>query len=1211
MGKPSARRIAAWLAVLQVGLLTASLIGPAVGPFKLPVAEVQAAPAGTALTLNGSSQYATVGTTSTLRSSSFTLELWFKRAAGGVTQNTGSGGVTAYPLITKGRAEAETAAADVNYFFGIDATGHLAADFEEAQVAAGGTTPGLNHPITGSGTVPASDTGWHHAAATYDGTTWRLYLDGNLDGTLAVSRAANVATAVVTAIGSSWGTAGNNPLGFFSGTIDEARIWNIARSQAQIQASKNPRDHRADHQPDRRLEPERGHRLQPRRQLTATRSSARPSPRRRGSPGLMSLVTVPSPSTARSQYATVGTTSTLRSSSFTLELWFKRAAGGVTQNTGSGGVTAYPLITKGRAEAETAAADVNYFFGIDATGHLAADFEEAQVAAGGRPRPQPSDHRHRHGEPATPAGTTPRRRRTARRGGCTSMATSTGRSRRPGSPRREPGHDRPSGGPDVGRRQRSAGFFAGTIDEARIWNTARSRRRSRPPRTSRSLRRPGWSALEPQRGQRQQRAQQRRGRAIGTIIGGPAWIDGFARRAPPPAPPVRRRRPNAATDVARPPTLDVIASDADGGDLDVAFFGRPLASGTSQLIGTHDRVASGAHATLSWAGLGGGQTYQWYRQPPTDGPRDDRPDLDLPHQPPRRRPVVIGVGDIASCTSTGDEADRRRRRPDRRADLHDRRQRLPDRDARRVHQLLSSPAGAPFKARTRPVPGNHDWGNTAPGQPCLLHRLLRRERHGRRWQELLQLRHRTRTGTSSTSTPSAANVARRLRRRLAPARLARRRPRRERRSKNVIAVWHKPRFSSGLDQPGGDAGTSSTSCTRRASTSRSSATTTSTSGSSRWTRGRRATTRPSASRTSRSGQAEPSTMPPAPRCRRARRRRTTRPTASCGSSSTRPATTGSSCPSPARRSLTRAREPSTSAARSRRERPRPRLPAAPTSRSATPPSSTSRQFTHRDLVQADRHRASPDSTGTGGLDASSRSSPTVGPRPTARTSMPTGSWASNDATDVLAADFEDARRGEPSGLGHDRDRQRCRGTTPPRRMTERPGACIWMASSRRRQVENATPRADTTQHAGLGVMLMSNGIPRILLGSRATSMRPGCGARRTDLSADPLDGQRPDRGAGSGPTGALGHGRRAPSTVEDSIAPTATGSIIGTGSTRRRRRAVRYLVRHDATGGARPASARQAGDGTVELPWTAKVEPDLAGYNVYRSTTTPVASGRR
>ncbi|HET7473938.1 MAG TPA: hypothetical protein VFJ71_12490, partial [Candidatus Limnocylindrales bacterium] len=49
----------------------------------------------TGLALNGTTQYATVGTTTSLRSATFTLELWFKRAAGGTTQSTGTGGVTA------------------------------------------------------------------------------------------------------------------------------------------------------------------------------------------------------------------------------------------------------------------------------------------------------------------------------------------------------------------------------------------------------------------------------------------------------------------------------------------------------------------------------------------------------------------------------------------------------------------------------------------------------------------------------------------------------------------------------------------------------------------------------------------------------------------------------------------------------------------------------------------------------------------------------------------------------------------------------------------------------------------------------------------------------------------------------------------------------------------------------------------------------------
>ena len=150
-----------------------------------------------------------------------------------------SGGITsAIPLITKGRAEAETAAADVNYFFGIDASsGKLVADFEEAQVAQGGTTPGLNHPITGTAVI-AADSTWHHAAATYDGTTWNLYLDGSLDGTLSVGRPANALTNSLTSVGSARTTAGT-AAGFFAGVVDEVRIWNMARSPAQINATKN------------------------------------------------------------------------------------------------------------------------------------------------------------------------------------------------------------------------------------------------------------------------------------------------------------------------------------------------------------------------------------------------------------------------------------------------------------------------------------------------------------------------------------------------------------------------------------------------------------------------------------------------------------------------------------------------------------------------------------------------------------------------------------------------------------------------------------------------------------------------------------------------------------------------------------------------------------------------------------------------------------
>ena len=142
-----------------------------------------AAPAWNAgLYFSGGTSYTTFGTALGLGASTFTLETWFKRTGTGVGTSTGAGGiVSAVPLITKGRAEAENSNVDMNYFLGIDtATNKLAVDFEEG---ATGSSPGLNHPLIGN-TVVASNA-WHHAAATYDGTTWRLYLDGVADGSLA------------------------------------------------------------------------------------------------------------------------------------------------------------------------------------------------------------------------------------------------------------------------------------------------------------------------------------------------------------------------------------------------------------------------------------------------------------------------------------------------------------------------------------------------------------------------------------------------------------------------------------------------------------------------------------------------------------------------------------------------------------------------------------------------------------------------------------------------------------------------------------------------------------------------------------------------------------------------------------------------------------------------------------------------------------------
>src|SRR6266542_3458792 len=162
----------------SAAVLTAALIG------LLIQQGGRADTAGTALQFNGSNQYVTFGAAPGLGAATFTLETWFKRTGAGVGTSTGSGGIaSAGPLVPKGRAAAEGSNVDMNYFLGIDATSaKLVADFEEGL---GGGTLGLNHPVSANTVI--TNNVWHHAAATYDGQTWKLSLDGALDGTLTLA----------------------------------------------------------------------------------------------------------------------------------------------------------------------------------------------------------------------------------------------------------------------------------------------------------------------------------------------------------------------------------------------------------------------------------------------------------------------------------------------------------------------------------------------------------------------------------------------------------------------------------------------------------------------------------------------------------------------------------------------------------------------------------------------------------------------------------------------------------------------------------------------------------------------------------------------------------------------------------------------------------------------------------------------------------------
>ena len=181
------------------------------------------------LAFNGVDQYVTFGVATNLGASNLTLEVWFNWTGGGAVASTGSGGVSAIPLIAKGRGEYDGDTRDGNYLLGIrQSDGVLAADFEEG---ATGTSPGLNHPVVGA--TPVTVGVWHHAAVTYDGSTWQLYLDGRLDGSQFVGQPPRWDSIQHAALATALDSTGASQ-GAFAGVLDEARIWNYPRSAQQI-----------------------------------------------------------------------------------------------------------------------------------------------------------------------------------------------------------------------------------------------------------------------------------------------------------------------------------------------------------------------------------------------------------------------------------------------------------------------------------------------------------------------------------------------------------------------------------------------------------------------------------------------------------------------------------------------------------------------------------------------------------------------------------------------------------------------------------------------------------------------------------------------------------------------------------------------------------------------------------------------------------------
>lgn len=160
---------------------------------------------GNALDFDGSNDYMEVAHTSALSiTGAITLEAWIKPRSLGSEMT----------IMIKG-----TANACQNYALYIK-DGKLAF-VSNAQCGWAGT--GANAPI--------SVNVWQHVAATISGGTLKLYVNGVLKNTIV---GINIGSANTTAL---W--IGKSNLQSFNGAMDEVRIWNVARTQAEIQAAMN------------------------------------------------------------------------------------------------------------------------------------------------------------------------------------------------------------------------------------------------------------------------------------------------------------------------------------------------------------------------------------------------------------------------------------------------------------------------------------------------------------------------------------------------------------------------------------------------------------------------------------------------------------------------------------------------------------------------------------------------------------------------------------------------------------------------------------------------------------------------------------------------------------------------------------------------------------------------------------------------------------
>ena len=165
------------------------------------------------ISLKGSN-YQDTPDSSSLRLTQFSLATWFKTSTNFASDSL---------IVNKGGLGTDTAGQNMNYGIWMTSVEKIKAGFE--------TSTGVDQYVTSVNSY--NDGQWHYSVVTNDGTTLRLYIDGVEVATKALAGASpeNTGNKPVRVGANSRVTPPGN---FFTGEVDEVRVWNDDLTATQV-----------------------------------------------------------------------------------------------------------------------------------------------------------------------------------------------------------------------------------------------------------------------------------------------------------------------------------------------------------------------------------------------------------------------------------------------------------------------------------------------------------------------------------------------------------------------------------------------------------------------------------------------------------------------------------------------------------------------------------------------------------------------------------------------------------------------------------------------------------------------------------------------------------------------------------------------------------------------------------------------------------------